>query len=63
MIRLNSYVLSIAVLIYLAAGASVGSKSNAASTSTQACGNVDHENGRCLEMDTEAMERREGQVD
>ena len=41
----------------------VGTLENAGSTRTQACGNIDDENGRCLEVDAKAVERREGQVD
>ena len=37
----------------------IGSKSNAASISAQACGNVDNENGRRLQMDPKTVERRE----
>ena len=41
----------------------IGSKSNADPTSAQAAGNISRENGRrCLEMDSKAVERRQGQV-
>ena len=60
MVRLQSHVLSIAVLSWRKR--LIGSKSNAASISAQACGNVDNENGRRLQMDPKTVERGESKV-
>ena len=38
----------------------VSSKSSAAPTSTKTYGNIDYASGGCFEMDSKAMERREG---
>jgi hypothetical protein len=62
MVRLQSHVLSIAVLNVFWRKRLIGSKSNAASISAQACGNVDNENGTRLQMDPKTVERRESKV-